>query len=937
MGVGAFDTETAVSSQGHVIRRVVFRFDVADRQMRADVVEVLRRFCGRDLQSAAEDGLAELDPEAANGAVLPRVVLDLGTLPLSGLEAALGASLRAALRGLIAGPGDGAAPGEAHKADAPENTPVSPLRRFLFHGAIVRSAGERADFPTLLHRAVAADAAATRTLLRGARADPEARLRLALAASPEVLRTLQAAMDREMDGLDAASLLSGLERLDARHPLTRDDPAQRRRALRLVLLDALLHGAPNGLLDRLEPKIARALGVSPSLLSSALLRRIASDAGAQDLTEAERASLDLLLKDHVGSGGPPPAVVARRVPGDASSDRPVAAERPDAPSETAVGPAPPDAQAPDADRYLLSCDEFLALLDGDPLPARALAADFGASLRHLGANERTALYRGLVARAHRAVALDRFCRLFPATDRRAAILGLLPGGPEAALRLPLLLAVSEPDLARRLERRILQLLLDEEGAAVPAEAASPEIRATDHVRRAIALTGAAPAIRRELSVMAERLGQDDPEVRALLRRVLAPEDDATGGQRETSGPYAEATREVPGERAADATETRNAATDGAVPLDRLMVYLTYGTRPPGPVTQAEADLRGTLTAMLTAGDAALDARFRRVLPDPLAAARLAHLLEAGPLRRLACALPGVRADTLGAFDLLAPVLARFQPELPAATVSHALSQAALGVGASAKEGWAVEVLQSALRILEPEMGARADAILARLAETAAPGLSARIRRAISELAERSALAPLEVTRDRADDGAEQEAERPGASPDHETGLAISYPVENAGLVLLWPFLQMFFDRLDLLDGDSFFDRAACDRAVGLCGFLAAGDTSTPETGLALAKLICGLPPRAAVPPLAPLDPDTRDLAEGLLIAVTQHWPPLSGTDVAGLRQTFLMRAGVVETGADGDRLTVAPGPFDMLLGQVPWTISAFRLPWMPRPLEVAWR
>jgi len=69
----------------------------------------------------------------------------------------------------------------------------------------------------------------------------------------------------------------------------------------------------------------------------------------------------------------------------------------------------------------------------------------------------------------------------------------------------------------------------------------------------------------------------------------------------------------------------------------------------------------------------------------------------------------------------------------------------------------------------------------------------------------------------------------------------------------------------------------------------------------------------------------------------QRWTILGRTSISGLRDTFLMRRGALVQEPEAWRLTVEPGPFDMLLDQVPWGYGTLKLPWMPQVLHVDWR
>jgi len=161
-------------------------------------------------------------------------------------------------------------------------------------------------------------------------------------------------------------------------------------------------------------------------------------------------------------------------------------------------------------------------------------------------------------------------------------------------------------------------------------------------------------------------------------------------------------------------------------------------------------------------------------------------------------------------------------------------------------------------------------------------------------------------------------------------------LDNAGMVLMAPYLPRLFAMLGLVADGVFVDLDAAERAVHLLQFAVSGAGSTPEYALPLNKLLCGLPLDAPVAAGIDLTVDERETVEGLLEAMIAAWSALGRTSVEGLRQSFLMRGGELSLGAQGWELAVAHGPFDMLMDRLPWSFSIVRFGWMPAPLHVSW-
>ena len=176
---------------------------------------------------------------------------------------------------------------------------------------------------------------------------------------------------------------------------------------------------------------------------------------------------------------------------------------------------------------------------------------------------------------------------------------------------------------------------------------------------------------------------------------------------------------------------------------------------------------------------------------------------------------------------------------------------------------------------------------------------------------------------------------PGDGPGAEQGERIA--IDNAGIVLAAPYIPRLFAMFGLVRDGVFVDAAAAERAVHLLQYLAAKETDAPEYRLVFNKLLCGLALDAVVPAAIEITQDERDTIEGLLQSMVANWAALGRTSTDGLRQTFLMRAGELELGADDWQLKVASGPFDMLMDRLPWGFSIVKFAWMPLPVHVTWR
>ena len=161
-------------------------------------------------------------------------------------------------------------------------------------------------------------------------------------------------------------------------------------------------------------------------------------------------------------------------------------------------------------------------------------------------------------------------------------------------------------------------------------------------------------------------------------------------------------------------------------------------------------------------------------------------------------------------------------------------------------------------------------------------------------------------------------------------------IDNAGLVILWPFLERFFRRLELLTKNRFRDPLAAQRAVGLLEHIATEDPSPPEYRVSLNKILCGVELGEPLDFGPPVTEPEADHCEGLLLAVIAHAPILGEMSIPAFRGNFLHRSGALTMRDGAWLMRVERKTYDLVLERVPWGMEWIKLPWMPLPLRVEW-
>ncbi|MEZ4382399.1 MAG: contractile injection system tape measure protein [Nannocystaceae bacterium] len=439
---------------------------------------------------------------------------------------------------------------------------------------------------------------------------------------------------------------------------------------------------------------------------------------------------------------------------------------------------------------------------------------------------------------------------------------------------------------RRLDRLIAALV-----ALAPLVARWPE---HEVATRLVAAVDPARCERRgvEFSLMALVAGAggklDRFEVTALRRGLEAVAERTRAGERA-------AVRPVRGEEAPRRGDGALADADGAP----LHVHVAEGTGEGQVRGEAAEDRQDRVEAAATAGAAGLgaDAGRGEVSLDP-----------EGP--------PRARLETARARERRRGAAARVEaPDRE----SPRVGEAARGAEASATA----------------ETTPPADASLARedARVAARGGASSRAPDAQRSTPSAAASAP----RGRASPAPTAARRRPApALPSLADLREDTLYVDDAGMVVLWPFIPFFLRHLGLVDERSFTSREAQLRAAALLRVAVSGEREVAEHQLPLAKILCGV----AIGDLFELEAPVRDEevaeATAMLDAVIARAPILKRMSVAGLRGSFLLRPGALRVRDGAWLLQVERQGFDVVLDRFPWSFAWVKLPWMPEPLQVEW-
>ena len=161
-------------------------------------------------------------------------------------------------------------------------------------------------------------------------------------------------------------------------------------------------------------------------------------------------------------------------------------------------------------------------------------------------------------------------------------------------------------------------------------------------------------------------------------------------------------------------------------------------------------------------------------------------------------------------------------------------------------------------------------------------------------------------------------------------------IKNAGIVIVWPYLDRFFKMLEMTEKGAFKTEEDAVRAVHLIQYLVTGSNETPEHELLLNKILCGIKLATPVPLQIELTDKEKETSDLMLKGVMQNWEKLKSSSIDAMREGFFVRQGFVEEKDDFWELEVEKKTIDILLKSLPWGFGTVKLPWMSKRMIVNW-
>ncbi|MDF2934566.1 MAG: hypothetical protein K0R36_3897 [Chryseobacterium sp.] len=160
-------------------------------------------------------------------------------------------------------------------------------------------------------------------------------------------------------------------------------------------------------------------------------------------------------------------------------------------------------------------------------------------------------------------------------------------------------------------------------------------------------------------------------------------------------------------------------------------------------------------------------------------------------------------------------------------------------------------------------------------------------------------------------------------------------IQNAGLILIHPFIKTLFEHCDLLHPKThqLLDPELC---AHLLHYIATGKTNAPEYNMVFEKFLCNIPINQTINRHIKLSCKHKTEAKNVIENVQHNWNSMRKSSVALLQNEFFQRQGKLVVTDHDYSLTVERKTQDILLDKLNWGISLVKLPWQEKFIFVNW-
>lgn len=160
-------------------------------------------------------------------------------------------------------------------------------------------------------------------------------------------------------------------------------------------------------------------------------------------------------------------------------------------------------------------------------------------------------------------------------------------------------------------------------------------------------------------------------------------------------------------------------------------------------------------------------------------------------------------------------------------------------------------------------------------------------------------------------------------------------VQNAGLLLIHPFLKSLFENCGLLNKDNTINNP--EIAAHLLHYIATGQEQDYENTMAFEKFLCNIPIAQPIERNIILSEKMKKEAATMLQAVLSNWDVMKKSSAELLQNEFLQRPGKLNiNGDESPVILIERKTQDVLLDKLSWNLSIVKLAWKKRIIYVNW-
>ena len=162
-----------------------------------------------------------------------------------------------------------------------------------------------------------------------------------------------------------------------------------------------------------------------------------------------------------------------------------------------------------------------------------------------------------------------------------------------------------------------------------------------------------------------------------------------------------------------------------------------------------------------------------------------------------------------------------------------------------------------------------------------------------------------------------------------------YYINNAGLILIHPFIKTFFEECNLIHPKT-NQLKDPELSAHLLHYITTGKTCAPEYNMIFEKFLCNIPIHQPIRKNVKISKKHKIQAQNIIESVQYHWKPMKNSSVELLRNEFFQRPGKLSFNENQNTITVERKMQDILLDQLSWGMSMVKIPWQEKFIMVNW-